>query len=377
MKQMRNLRYIFIFLLISGCSQLEKAEDLISGLSEKEKYQRDQDISDELFSLWESRIQKALNDSIEVEMPYTEAGNLKPKSFHIYSYQAYLKPGEILNTNFKTDFSSTLIFTEIYRRNNQTKKFEQVLKPKSDNSISYEVEENGLYKVIFQPEIEAHTPFTIQLAILPAYQFPVSGGENADIGSYWGDIRDGGSRDHEGIDIFADRGTPIVATTSGRIGFSGEKGLGGKQVWLRDSKRSQSIYYAHLDSIIPNLNSVKTGDTLGFVGNTGNAKTTPPHLHFGIYRRNTGAIDPLGFVYKTETLESAIPKENEIAQQLRVNSTKANLRNKPAASNSKIMKTARNGELLFVQGKTADWYHVRDSLDRSMYVHESLVRPGI
>ena len=377
MKQICNLWYILILLLISGCSQLEKAEDLISGLSEKEKYQRDQDISDELFSLWESRIQKALNDSIEVEMPYTEAGNLKPKSFHIYSYQAYLKPGEILNTNFKPDSSSTLIFTEIYRRNNQTKKFEQVLKPKSDGSISYEVEENGLYKVIFQPEIEAHTPFTIQLAILPAYQFPVSGGENVDIGSYWGDIRDGGSRDHEGIDIFADRGTPVVATTSGRIGFSGEKGLGGKQVWLRDSKRSQSIYYAHLDSIIPNLNSVETGDTLGFVGNTGNAKTTPPHLHFGIYRRNTGAIDPLGFVYKTETLESAIPKENEIARQLRVNSNKANLRNKAAASNSKIMKTARNGELLFVQGKTADWYHVRDSLDRSMYVHESLVRPSI
>ncbi|WP_405199891.1 peptidoglycan DD-metalloendopeptidase family protein [Christiangramia sp. LLG6405-1] len=376
MKQIRNLWYILILLLISGCSQLEKAEDLISGLSEKEKYQRERDISNELFSLWESRIQKALNDSIEVEMPYTEAGNLKPKSFSIYSYQAYLKPGEILNTNFKTDSSSTLIFTEIYRRNKETKKFEQVLKPKSDGSISYEVEENGLYKVIFQPEIEAHTPFTIQLSILPAYQFPVSGGENADIGSYWGDIRDGGRRDHEGIDIFADRGTPVIATTSGRVGFSGEKGLGGKQVWLRDSKRSQSLYYAHLDSIVPNLNLVKTGDTLGFVGNTGNAKTTPPHLHFGIYRRNTGAIDPLGFVYKTETLEESIPKENEIAQQLRVNSTKANLRNKAAASNSKIMKTARNGELLFVQGKTADWYHVRDSLDRSMYVHESLVSPN-
>jgi len=377
MKQICNLWYILILLLISGCSQLEKAEDLISGLSEKEKYQREQNISDELFSLWESRIQKALNDSIEVEMPYTEAGKLKPKSFAVYSYQAYLKPGEILNTNFKTDTSSTLIFTEIYRRNKQTKKFEQVLKPKSEGSVSYEVEENGLYKVIFQPEIEAHTAFTVQLSIQPAYEFPVAGGNNADIGSYWGDIRDGGKRDHEGIDIFADRGTPVIATTSGRIGYSGEKGLGGKQVWLRDSKRSQSIYYAHLDSIVPNLNSVKTGDTLGFVGNTGNAKTTPPHLHFGIYRRNTGAIDPLGFVYKTETLESAIPQENEIAQQLRVISTKANLRNKAAASNSKIMKTARNGELLFVQGKTADWYHVRDSLDRSMYVHESLVSPNI
>ena len=87
MKQICNLWYILILLLISGCSQLEKAEDLISGLSEKEKYQREQNISDELFSLWESRIQKALNDSIEVEMPYTEAGKLKPKSFAVYSYQ--------------------------------------------------------------------------------------------------------------------------------------------------------------------------------------------------------------------------------------------------------------------------------------------------
>ncbi len=76
----------------------------------------------------------------------------------------------------------------------------------------------------------------------------------------------------------------MAVLANGRIGFTGEKGLGGKQVWLRDTKRGQSLYYAHLDSIAKTSGSVKTGDTLGFVGNTGNARTTPPHLHFGIYK---------------------------------------------------------------------------------------------
>nr|WP_262902899.1 M23 family metallopeptidase [Salegentibacter lacus] len=83
----------------------------------------------------------------------------------------------------------------------------------------------------------------------PAYLFPVSEGINANVQSYWGANRDGGARSHEGIDIFAKRGTPVVAATNGSIGYKGEKGLGGKQVWLRDRKRNQSLYYAHLDSI--------------------------------------------------------------------------------------------------------------------------------
>ena len=118
---------------------------------------------------------------------------------------------------------------------------------------------------------------------------------------------------------------------------------------------------------------MKTGDTLGFVGNTGNARTTPPHLHFGIYKRNTGAIDPIGFVYQTESLEKPETGEMDLASRLQIQSSRANMRNKPASNNSDILKTGKNGEILYVQGKTADWYHVRDSLDRSMYVHESMV----
>ena len=374
MQAIRLLFFIFI-LFVSSCSQLEKAEDLITGLSEKEKYQKENQISDELFKIWEEQADKALKDSLEIELPYREAGVFKPRNFAIYSYQTYLMPGEVIQLKTATDTASTLIFSELYKKAERSGEFSKITSgdPGSKN-LNFEIEEKGLYKIVVQPEIEANSPFQISIQKSPAYLFPVIEGENSDIGSYWGDIRDGGKRDHKGIDIFANKGTPVVAATDGRIRFTGEKGLGGKQVWLRDRKRSQSLYYAHLDSIKPGLNSVKAGDTLGFVGNTGNARTTPPHLHFGIYKSNLGAVDPLGFVYRTKDIEVENDFTNEISSRLKVSSQKANLRNKPASSNSKVIKTGSYGETLYVQGKSEDWYHVRDSLDRSMYIHESLVR---
>ncbi|WP_089661721.1 M23 family metallopeptidase [Christiangramia echinicola] len=374
--QLSKFSFVLFLLILSSCTQMEKAEQLITGLTEKEKYQKDNEISDELFQIWEDRVKVALRDSLEIELPYTESGELKPRNFAVYSYQTYLIPGEVIEAKFITDSSFTLVFSELYKKvKDQNKSFERVKSAEGETKkLRFEVQEKGLYKLIFQPEIEANTPFHIQIKKSPTYLFPVSNGKNADIGSYWGDIRDGGRRDHKGIDIFADRGTPVVAATSGRIRFTGEKGLGGKQVWLRDRKRRQSLYYAHLDSIIPGLNKVEQGDTLGFVGNSGNARTTPPHLHFGIYKSKQGALDPIGFVYLTEDAQDISANNSEFATRLKVNSAKANFRNKPASSNSRVVKTGQEGELLFVQGKTTDWFHVRDSLDRSMYIHESLVR---
>src|SRR5690606_29891858 len=145
-------------------------------------------------------------------------------------------------------------------------------------------------KVVIQPEIEASTPFRIKMRTQPVYQFPVAGAKNTSIQSFWGANRDGGRRSHEGIDIFAPRENPVIAVTDGYVTSTGERGQGRKQVWLRDQKRNPSLYYANLDSIAnEGRRSVKTGDTLGFVGNTGNARTTPPHLHFGIYKGYRGA----------------------------------------------------------------------------------------
>jgi len=122
---------------------------------------------------------------------------------------------------------------------------------------------------------------------------PVGGVRAAQVKDSWHASRPGG-RLHEGQDIFARRGTPVYSATEGYVVRVGESGLGGLTVFVAGAG-GRWYYYAHLDSHAPDL---KVGDhvtpdtVLGYVGNTGNAAGTPPHLHFGVYTA-AGAIDPL------------------------------------------------------------------------------------
>lgn len=124
-----------------------------------------------------------------------------------------------------------------------------------------------------------------------ALSMPVSGISASRIADTWGAARSGGRR-HEGIDIFAPRGTPVLASTEGVVTRIGTNNLGGNVVWVMGAGR-QMHYYAHLDGYadIRRGQLVFPGDVLGFVGNTGNARGTPPHLHYGIYG-NSGALNP-------------------------------------------------------------------------------------
>jgi murein DD-endopeptidase MepM/ murein hydrolase activator NlpD len=113
------------------------------------------------------------------------------------------------------------------------------------------------------------------------------------IADTWAAVR-GTDRRHEGQDIFAARGTPILSATRGIIYKIGENNLGGQTVSVIGSG-GRIYYYAHLDSYARGIevgDPVTTRTVLGYVGTTGNAQGTPPHLHFGVYTL-TGAINPL------------------------------------------------------------------------------------
>jgi murein DD-endopeptidase MepM/ murein hydrolase activator NlpD len=104
----------------------------------------------------------------------------------------------------------------------------------------------------------------------------------------------GADRLHQGQDIFAPRGTPILSATEGYIVRIGENSLGGQTVSVVGAG-GRVYYYAHLDSYAPQIaegDYVTTKSVLGYVGTTGNAAGTPPHLHFGVYAPG-GAINPL------------------------------------------------------------------------------------
>lgn len=377
MQRLKFISLVLAILVIAGCSQLNKASDLLTNPTAKERYQRDFGISDELFQIWEDQLQMALRDSVDIDLPFLQAGHLKPRAFPVFSYNLNLKTGEELDVIVDTDSVTDLIFIELYLlQNDSLKTYKKIAD--SDygmQNFSKEIEQSGIYKVIVQPGIETSTPFIIKMKTTPVYDFPVAGGKNNSIQSFWGAVRDGGRRSHEGIDIFAPRGTPVVAVTDGRIASSGEKGLGGKQVWLRDPERGQSLYYAHLDSIAPLGNTrVKTGDTIGFVGNTGNARTTAPHLHFGIYKGYRGAIDPLAFIFQLDEPNfdqtEAVPEVFNL-----ITRSQANLRNRPSTQNSTVIGKSSAQDTLKLLGKTAEWYHIRTPENKAAFIHESLVLP--
>lgn len=122
---------------------------------------------------------------------------------------------------------------------------------------------------------------------------PVQGVRARQIADTFGAAR-GSDRTHQGVDIFAKRGTPVVSATRGVVVSVRDGGLGGKQVWVLGPGRERH-YYAHLDGWADDLSTgqvVQPGDVLGYVGTTGNAQGTPPHLHYGIYGEQ-GAYDPL------------------------------------------------------------------------------------
>lgn len=115
----------------------------------------------------------------------------------------------------------------------------------------------------------------------------------------WGGARSEGRR-HEGIDIFAPRNTPIKATTQGVVSKVGDDRLGGKVVVIV-GPGGAGHYYAHLEDyadISPNQ-WIEVGDTVGYVGDSGNAKGTPPHVHYGVYI-NGSAVNPYPLLIKAK-----------------------------------------------------------------------------
>jgi murein DD-endopeptidase MepM/ murein hydrolase activator NlpD len=90
---------------------------------------------------------------------------------------------------------------------------------------------------------------------------------------------------HEAIDIMEPRGTPVLAVTDGTIAKLLESKAGGNTIYEFDNPETYCYYYAHLDRYADHLQEgarVSRGQVIGYVGSTGDASPTAPHLHFGM-----------------------------------------------------------------------------------------------
>ena len=130
---------------------------------------------------------------------------------------------------------------------------------------------------------------------------PVAGFDPDDLDDSFFARRSGG-RTHQAIDIAADRGTPVVAVSDGSIIRKHTNRLGGNVLYTRSPDGRYAFYYAHLDAYAPGTKVGRTifqGDTLGYVGNSGNARYTVAHLHFQVIE--TGGRRP-GQLYRGRKL---------------------------------------------------------------------------
>jgi murein DD-endopeptidase MepM/ murein hydrolase activator NlpD len=139
---------------------------------------------------------------------------------------------------------------------------------------------------------------------LSRYVFPVAG-ESDYIDTYGAFRGDVPGNWHHGDDVFAGLGTPVVAVADGTLNRVGWERLGGWRLWVRDGMRNE-FYYAHLSGYSPlalHSKHVQAGDVIGFIGNTGDAFTTSPHLHFEIHPHQLLRLDYNGAVNPTRYLD--------------------------------------------------------------------------
>ncbi len=279
----------------------------------------------------------ALAQATVVTAPHREAIHIPALEPRAVAWRLPLRRGDRLIISAEVAMEPLgRLFVDLFTvPRDTTENFERVASaPDNGSSIDVEIRRDGEYVVRAQPELLRGGRVVLTITTGPTLAFPVAGRDARIARSLFGAPRDAGRRSHHGVDLFAPRGTPVVAATPGIVRRVGETELGGNVIWLLDPRREQSLYYAHLDrQFVSTGDVVQVGDTLGLVGNTGNARGTPPHLHFGIYRRGQGPVDPLPFIdtRRGEPAEIAVDT-SLLGQRVRVTRAQGTLRSAPGTA---------------------------------------------
>ena len=257
---------------------------------------------------WIQAGEQALVRAVRVALPFREAGYFAPTEAAAAGYQFRLRRGQQLIIECEVQAAEAFhLFLDVFRQGETLTRIASATA--EGRKLQLEAEEDGTYIVRVQPELLRGGRFVLTQRVTASLAFPVPAAAGR-VQSVFGDRRDAGKRRHEGVDIFAPRGTRAVAASDGVIRRVGTNTLGGNVVWLWDDSRGLSLYYAHLDraTVRPGAR-VRAGDTVGLIGNTGNARATHSHLHFGIYAFAAGALDPVPFVVPPRGSLPAIPSD--------------------------------------------------------------------
>lgn len=330
---------------------------------------------------WLAAGERALRDSLRITVPYRESGYFSENKAFAVGYRIEAQRGDRLLVRVETQGQKDVqVFIDVMALESRERTTPVAASKADTNVLAWEPRRTQTYLIRIQPELLRSGRYTISVTREPALSFPVQGRDSRQISSFFGMARDGGRRRHEGVDIFAPRGTPALASVSGIVTGVGTSSLGGNVAFVSDNERGIRLYYAHLDRWnVQNGQRVSIGDTIGFVGNTGNARTTGPHLHFGIYGFSEGATDPLPFIRLGRgPARQSLLAPARLGDSVRVLATRTSVRPAPTADVPGIRDLPRSSALTIVGG-TAAWFRVMLPDGLTGYVAgssvESVTRP--
>ena len=308
---------------------------------------------------WINAGQESIAKALRVKLPYKEQGYFPAERVAATAFRFDVVRGQRLNIRLEkrpaTDF---MVYMDLwaFREGNTPKVVASA--DTLNASITVDVDENAEYLLRLQPELLKSGSYTLEILTGPSLAFPVKGDGRKRIESLFGVGRDANTRRHEGIDIFGAKHTPVLASADGVVTRVGENNLGGLVVMMRPNDKNFTLYYAHLDKQLAiEGQEVKIGDTLGLMGNTGNARTTPPHLHFGIYT-GSGAIDPLPFVNPEVREPKAVTAATANLNATLRSSSRTELRESPDAKSLSI-KNLEPSTIVLVEAATDSWYKAK------------------
>ena len=365
-------------LLLAGCEQAQGVRQVLRPLTPHAQYA--QALSEaglqetELGRQWTQAGEEALTDAMSTALPYREVGYFDPADPSAVGYRLDVRRGQRLLAEVQTEAGDSLrLFIDLFRLSADSAQVpEHIAYADSASTLDVEAERDATYLLRLQPELLRGGRFTLTIQGDASLAFPVSGVHTEAIHSVFGDPRDGGRRNHHGVDIFAPRGTPVVASVDGIVTRVRDGGRGGKTVWLRDLRRGLALYYAHLDTqFVRAPLRVQKGDTLGLIGNTGNARTTPPHLHFGVY--GGGPLDPYPFLH-VDLPTDVTADTSRLGRWARVRSPRANLRGGPGTAFA-IRQALPRHTALRVLGGSGGWYRIALPDGASGFIASNLTEP--
>ncbi|MBO0933075.1 peptidoglycan DD-metalloendopeptidase family protein [Fibrella aquatilis] len=383
-----TLSFLSLLMLVAACTGSGPGSGLFHTPSPHERYEQSLKTADldrtALGLAWANAAQRALRDSLTISVPYRESGYFSAAQPLAVGYRMAGVRGDKFTIRVNVQGREPVrVFVDVFSIDGG--KVAPIAAAKTDTTnapteLVWEPRRNQTYLIRVQPELLRSGHYTIAITREPVLLFPVQGRSSKQISSYFGVPRDGGRRRHEGIDIFAPKGTPALASVAGVVSQVGQNQLGGNVVFLTDADREQRLYYAHLDRFnVTTGQRVNPGDTVGFVGNTGNARTTGPHLHFGVYTYADGAVDPLPYVRlgrgpaQQELLNSAL-----LGDSARVSAGKVSLRLSPS-TDAPVVRELPRQQPLTILGGTANWLRVSLPTGQPGYVArdavEALAKP--